>query len=393
MIVYKIYFSAPREESAPKSLRLVNVHFSEWLTRFSTSYPIPVDNNYMVNRYGVENNAFEIDYFRIHRLIWDHFLSAGEEYCLIMEEGVQLSVPFEELLTCVPPLAEMWDIVFPFDRLEDGNGRQRTEIYSSSLGFFWGGHIYFISQEGAHKLMAIDAIRQPLDEEILQMSSNDKLNSFFANTEAFVYDEAKSPSLMARKQCLRETIRNFSAWKEQDKEKARQLIRLLSIAAGELEIPLVLHGGTLLGHIRHGGIMPWDDDIDFGIPCSEIYRFLEAIEKQGLVRYCRIFHVKKKSASWFYKFWLDDGTAIDGYDYTFPFVDIWLYYQDADHVWYEEGYFFQRMRFLPLQTILFEGSPLQIPAMPLASLDDLYPDWREYIRIYSWSHRKERNVF
>ena len=347
----------------------------------------------MVNRYGVENNVFEIDYFRIHRSIWEHFLRVEEEYCLIMEEGVQLSVPLEELLTCVLSLSENWDVVFPFDYLEEGNDRKKTEIYSSSLGFFWGGHIYFLSRGGANKLMAIDAIRQPLDEEMLQMSLKEELNSFFVNTEAFIYDETKSPSLLARKQSLRETIMNFSAWSEHDKEKAQQLIRLLSAAADEIEIPLVLHGGTLLGHIRHGGIMPWDDDIDFGIPCSEIYRFLEVIEKQGLVRYCRIFDVKKKSASWFYKFWLEDGTTIDRYDYTFPFVDIWLYYQDGEHVWYEEGYFFPRLHYLPLQTIFFEGSTFQIPAMPLASLDDLYSDWREYIRIYSWSHRQEKGVF
>lgn len=45
-------------------------------------------------------------------------------------------------------------------------------------------------------------------------------------------------------------------------------------------IPYYMLGGTMLGAIRHKGFIPWDDDMDFGIPRPFFQPFLEIANRE-----------------------------------------------------------------------------------------------------------------
>ncbi len=60
--------------------------------------------------------------------------------------------------------------------------------------------------------------------------------------------------------------------------KARKLLLFITDVLNENNIEYHLEGGTLLGIVRDGDLLPWDDDIDISIDISEAPK-LKALQK------------------------------------------------------------------------------------------------------------------
>lgn len=356
------------------------------------TYTIPQPNiGFLPSEFGVDFNDFEVKYFQVHFLIWlDFSLQAEEYWCMIREASVELLTEideWEELASSLPPTTELF---FPFNRSKSEN---KLLIQPSRLGFFWGSHIYLLCLPGVAKLLTEAQIKQPLDEELLQLTAGRKIETFQANTDWFNYHDDLSPSYLARHETLSNKLFNNSAWSDVNKVRAQKLIGKLCEHATEAGVDVVLHGGTLLGAIRHGAIMPWDDDIDVGVDANRILDLLQSMDKSDELVYIKWNGFFNKTHCIYYKVWLkDEGDSIGLFPYKFPFVDIWLYYTGEEDMYYKEWPIFQKSLYFPLTQIVFEGNTLSAPANPIGFLDFLFKDWRDYIVVYPYSHRVEKNV-
>lgn len=110
-----------------------------------------------------------------------------------------------------------------------------------------------------------------------------------------------------------------------------EILEAVDSVCREYGITYFLDSGTVLGARRHGGFIPWDDDIDLGMPREDYERFLEVAPAALGERFCvTCSRTNPRQAALFAKVMLagtrfvTDETEEAGFDQG-VFVDIFPY--------------------------------------------------------------------
>lgn len=225
----------------------------------------------------------------------------------------------------------------------------------------------------------------PIDEVLLSDGIEKKVKLIYADTNWFFFNQSKSQALKARKKSIFDYLKNYSVFQPEEFLQVKEILSYLSTIGKEEKIKIFLHAGTLLGYIRHRKIMDWDDDVDLMIDSKDLDALERRIKSDNLYEYSKCLW--KKTNQVYYKIWKKGGFKVEGYEYTFPFVDIWILYSSKKINKGEtnDGYKFDYDTYYPLKKISFEDNHFYSPNKSFTILDTMYEGWKEKIHIFSLS--------
>lgn len=154
-----------------------------------------------------------------------------------------------------------------------------------------------------------------------------------------------------------------------DRQLLDRMFRAFVQTVEAANLTYFLSGGTLIGSLRHHGIIPWDDDIDVTVKESEKDALFKVLSKLG-----PDFKIYAMEPSWrhYWKLYPSQGRQLrSGLDYRTPFIDIFPYRENKTHVWisapeWQTRNTWPKQHILPLQRRPFGELLVAAPCNSLA---------------------------
>ena len=169
----------------------------------------------------------------------------------------------------------------------------------------------------------------------------------------------------------------------------RLLLDIVDIL-NEENIDYMLDSGTLIGLVRDGDILPWDDDVDFTLPERELEKFLAVLDRFKR----RGWWISKRYMQQPFKVWkVGDLQSIKIRNKRWLFfrgrvkADLNVKYKlDNEYYWYMLGLHkiskADQKYFDNYEEIEYEGRKVKVPAHYDEFLTLKYGDWRTPNRDY-----------
>lgn len=200
-----------------------------------------------------------------------------------------------------------------------------------------------------------------------------------------------------------------NVWKDSNKDRkeyltiAKTILKDADDILRSKDIIMIPMYGTLLGMVRHKGVIPWDDDIDVCIPLDK-FKTCQNLKDRlyekgiGLVIVKCLLQPFIKDKHFFMKLFSLSEPKIKGKDFSWPFIDIFGYVVDGNTVKIFDNtepykYNLDYTDLFPLRTGMFEDITLPLPNNPDNILKKLYTsDWKTTCVSASYNHRKEQVI-
>lgn len=179
---------------------------------------------------------------------------------------------------------------------------------------------------------------------------------------------------------------------------AKQLYQMAHDTQRILEahgVRCVASGGTLLGAVRNGGIIPWDDDADFSIDMKHKRKVGSARPDFENCGY------ELLPVPYGYKVCMRKRRRIPGEKHSYPFVDLFFHREGrngrvslaqdwATNAWPND--FYLKKEYHPLRLVPFHDISVWIPRDPLPYLKRMYgADWAT-VGYRTYDHARERSI-